>query len=161
SATLGDRLHRIRVRLACGEGAVPLVVMIRIDAVEADVNRDPASHCPLLVGLTGGPTLRRRFCGVKDVARRVDKTSREVTSGALRATSRRSEVPAMSLPLLRPGQTHEAVPKLKEAVVRELQALNESNLASAIKINVRTYGPRTVKAVKAFQQAKTLDSDGV
>ena len=38
----------------------------------------------------------------------------------------------MTLPLLRPGQTHQSVPKLKHAVVREMQALGHQGLANVI-----------------------------
>ena len=67
----------------------------------------------------------------------------------------------MTLPLLRPGQTHKAVPKLKESVVRELQAIGQHGVASAVNIKLRTYGPRSVRAVKVFQQKKNMDVDGI
>jgi D-alanyl-D-alanine carboxypeptidase/Putative peptidoglycan binding domain len=67
----------------------------------------------------------------------------------------------MTLPILRPGQTHAAVLKLKSAVVRELKKGPHAGVATAIRLDVKTYGPTTVHAVKVFQKGKQLGTDGV
>ena len=67
----------------------------------------------------------------------------------------------MPLPVLRPGQTHPAVVKLKQAVVHALQQRNHNQLASSINTRTRTYGPSAIRAVKVFQGDKQLQPDGV
>lgn len=67
----------------------------------------------------------------------------------------------MAVPLLRPGQTHAAVPRLKKALVRELLERNHDKVASAIDASSKTYGPRAVHGVKVFQRDKNLPKDGV
>jgi hypothetical protein len=67
----------------------------------------------------------------------------------------------MPLTLLRPGQTDPDVPKLKKAVVRELLAQDQDNVASSINPNSKTYGPKAVRGVKVFQRSKKLTPDGI
>jgi len=67
----------------------------------------------------------------------------------------------MTVPLLRPGQTHAAVPRLKKALVRELLERNHDKVASVINPSSKTYGPRAVHGVKVFQRDKKLAPDGV
>jgi hypothetical protein len=67
----------------------------------------------------------------------------------------------MSVALLRPGQTHRDVARLKRALVRELTERGHQHLASRIRPNVRTYGNATVRAVKRFQREVGLKADGV
>jgi len=67
----------------------------------------------------------------------------------------------MSVPLLRPGQTDPAVPKLKKALVRALLERNHEKAASVINPAAKTYGPRAVHGVKIFQRDKKLTADGV
>jgi Putative peptidoglycan binding domain/D-alanyl-D-alanine carboxypeptidase len=67
----------------------------------------------------------------------------------------------MSLPILRPGQTHAAVPKLKRALVKELGELGRTEVAATIRVDGKTYGGRAVAAVKQFQEAKELTPDGI
>jgi len=67
----------------------------------------------------------------------------------------------MPVPVIRPGQTHPAVVKLKQAVVKTLKAQNHDQLASAINPGSRTYGRTAVRAVKVIQQGKQLTADGI
>jgi hypothetical protein len=67
----------------------------------------------------------------------------------------------MTVPLLRPGQTHAAVPRLKKAVVRKLVEGNHDEVASVINPASKTYGPRAVRGVKVFQRDEKLTPDGV
>ena len=67
----------------------------------------------------------------------------------------------MAVPLLRPGQTDPAVPRLKKAVIRALLERNHDKVASVMNPNSRTYGPRAVRGVKVFQLDKKLTADGV
>jgi D-alanyl-D-alanine carboxypeptidase/Putative peptidoglycan binding domain len=67
----------------------------------------------------------------------------------------------MSVPLLRPGQTDPAVPKLKKALVRSLLERNHDKAARVVNPASRTYGPRAVHGVKIFQRDKKLSPDGV
>ena len=67
----------------------------------------------------------------------------------------------MTVPLLRPGQTSPAVPRLKKAVVQKLLERNHDKVASVINPASRTYGPRAVRGVKVFQRDKKLKPDGV
>jgi hypothetical protein len=66
----------------------------------------------------------------------------------------------MAVPFLSPGQTDDAVPRMKKRLVRELVALGENAIAQKIAIRSTTYGPTTVEGVKRFQGAKGLDVDG-
>lgn len=66
----------------------------------------------------------------------------------------------MTIPILRPGQTHEAVPKLKQALVPAIQAEHPS-IAGRIRLDGKTYGPATVTGVKQFQTNNQLGVDGV
>jgi D-alanyl-D-alanine carboxypeptidase/Putative peptidoglycan binding domain len=81
-------------------------------------------------------------------------------------SSRRSVEPttgvdAMTVPLLRPGQTHQAVPRLKRALVRELIELRQRRIATRIRPDSKTYGSAAVRGVKKLQEKKHLDVDGV
>jgi hypothetical protein len=67
----------------------------------------------------------------------------------------------MPLPVVRPGQTHPAVVKMKRAVVHALKERNHDKLASAINLSTRTYGRSAVHGVKLFQREKQLGPDGV
>lgn len=67
----------------------------------------------------------------------------------------------MALPLVRPGQTHPAIVKLKRAVVRELKERNHDKLAGAINPSSRTYARSAVRGVKRFQSDKQLRPDGI
>jgi peptidoglycan hydrolase-like protein with peptidoglycan-binding domain len=67
----------------------------------------------------------------------------------------------VAVPLLRPGQTHAAVPKLKRALIRELVELGLRPLAAVIRPDSKTYGSSTVNGVKKFQQKKRLEVDGI
>jgi len=67
----------------------------------------------------------------------------------------------MALPVLRPGQTHPAVVKLKKAVVQALLERNHQQVASLINPASRTYGRSAVQGVKVFQRDKQLKPDGV
>ena len=67
----------------------------------------------------------------------------------------------MTVPLLRPGQTHDAVPKMKKALVPELLKLGERPFAALIRLDSKTYGSRAVNGVKRFQKHKRLGVDGI
>jgi hypothetical protein len=67
----------------------------------------------------------------------------------------------MAVPLLRPGQTHAAVPRMKQALVRELLELGLRPLAALIRPDSKTYGKAGVKGVRKFQEKKGLGVDGV
>lgn len=67
----------------------------------------------------------------------------------------------MAVPLLRPGQTHAAVPRMKKALVRELLELELRPLAALIRPDSKTYGKAGVTGVKKFQEKKALGVDGV
>ena len=67
----------------------------------------------------------------------------------------------MAIALLRPGQTHGDVPKMKHALVRELLELGHRDLASEIDPDGKTYGPAAVRAVTRFQADRGLDADGI
>ena len=67
----------------------------------------------------------------------------------------------MAVPLLRPGQTHAAVPRMKKELVRELLALELRPLAALIRPDSKTYGKAGVTGVKKFQEKKGLGVDGV
>jgi Putative peptidoglycan binding domain/D-alanyl-D-alanine carboxypeptidase len=67
----------------------------------------------------------------------------------------------MAVALLRPGQTHRDVARMKKALVRELTERGHGELASQIRPDLRTYGKATVRAVKRFQREVGLKPDGV
>jgi peptidoglycan hydrolase-like protein with peptidoglycan-binding domain len=67
----------------------------------------------------------------------------------------------MSVPVVRPGQTHPAVVKLKGALVQALKQRKHDQLAGSINLRSRTYGPSAVRGVKVFQRDKQLQADGV
>jgi hypothetical protein len=67
----------------------------------------------------------------------------------------------VAVPLLRPGQTHAAVPRMKRALAKELVELGLKPIAAVVRLDSKTYGSATVKAVKKFQQKKGLGVDGV
>ena len=67
----------------------------------------------------------------------------------------------MTLPVLRPGQTHPAAVKLKRAVAEALKEENHDELASAINTQSRLYGASAVRGVKRIQHDKQLKVDGV
>lgn len=67
----------------------------------------------------------------------------------------------MAVPLLRPGQTHAAVPRMKQALVRELLAMGLRPLAALIRPDSKTYGKAGVSGVRKFQEKKGLEVDGV
>jgi Putative peptidoglycan binding domain len=67
----------------------------------------------------------------------------------------------MAVPLLRPGQTHEAVPRMKRALVRELLALGLRPFAERIDLDSKTYGSAAVNGVEKLQARKHLRVDGV
>jgi hypothetical protein len=67
----------------------------------------------------------------------------------------------MAVALLRPGQTHRDVARMKKALVRALTERGHDELASQIRPDFRTYGHATVRAVKRFQREVGLKPDGV
>lgn len=67
----------------------------------------------------------------------------------------------MAVPLLKPGQTHAAVPRMKKALVRELVALGLRPVAALIRPDSKTYGKAAEKGVRKFQEKKRLDVDGI
>lgn len=66
----------------------------------------------------------------------------------------------MSVPFLSPGQTDDAVPRMKKALVPELLALGLMPAAQKINVSSTTYGPTAVNGVRKFQKAKKLHVDG-
>lgn len=66
----------------------------------------------------------------------------------------------MSVPFLRPGQTHAAVPRMKKALVRELQALGQTAIAQEINVESTQYGPTAERGIRKLQEAKRLQVDG-
>jgi hypothetical protein len=66
----------------------------------------------------------------------------------------------MSVPFLSPGQTDDAVPRMKKALVPELLALGLTPAAQKINVKSTTYGPTAVNGVRKFQEAKKLHIDG-
>jgi len=66
----------------------------------------------------------------------------------------------MTVPFLSPGQTDDAVPRMKKLLVPELTGLGLNALAQKIAVDSKTYGPTAVEGVKKFQAAKHLDVDG-
>jgi hypothetical protein len=67
----------------------------------------------------------------------------------------------MSVPILRPGDTNDAVPRMKRALVRELLKLGLRPVAEGVVVDSKTYGSAAVTAVEKFQARKHLQVDGV
>ena len=67
----------------------------------------------------------------------------------------------MTLPVLRPGQTHPAVLKLKRSLVEALQDAKHEKLASTINQRSRNYRRAAVRGVKRFQRDKNLTADAI
>ena len=67
----------------------------------------------------------------------------------------------MAVALLRPGQTHADVPRMKRALIAKLIELGQNQAASLIDPNGKTFGDAAVRAVKEFQRAAGLDPDGI
>lgn len=66
----------------------------------------------------------------------------------------------MSVPILRPGDTNDAVPRMKRALVRELLKLGLQPTAEGVLVS-KTYGSAAVSAVEKLQAKKHLHVDGV
>jgi hypothetical protein len=66
----------------------------------------------------------------------------------------------MSVPILRPGDTNDAVPRMKRALVRELLKLGLQPTAEGV-LASKTYGSAAVNAVEKLQAKKHLQIDGV
>src|SRR5919201_1977180 len=67
----------------------------------------------------------------------------------------------MSVPILRPGDTNDAVPRMKRALVRELLKLGLRPVAEGVVLDSKTYGSAAVTAVEKLQARKHLRIDGV
>jgi murein L,D-transpeptidase YcbB/YkuD len=67
----------------------------------------------------------------------------------------------MSVPILRPADTNDAVPRMKHILVRELLKLGLRSVAEGIAVDSETYGAAAVDAVEKFQARKHLQVDGV
>ena len=67
----------------------------------------------------------------------------------------------MSVPILRPGDMDDAVPRMKRVLVRELLKLGLRPVAEHVVIDSKTYGSAAVNAVEKFQARKHLRVDGV
>jgi len=67
----------------------------------------------------------------------------------------------MSLPVLRPGDTDDAVPRMKRVLVRELLKLGLRPVAERVVVDSKTYGAAAVNAVEKFQARRHLRVDGV
>src|SRR5947207_1759941 len=67
----------------------------------------------------------------------------------------------MSVPILRPGDTDDAVPRMKRVLVRELLKLGLRPVAERVVLDSKTYGLAAVNAVEKFQARKHLRVDGV
>src|SRR5919197_838596 len=67
----------------------------------------------------------------------------------------------MAVPILRPGDTNDAVPRMKRALVRELLKLGLRSVAEGVVVDSKTYGSAAVKAVEKLQARKHLRVDGV
>jgi len=66
----------------------------------------------------------------------------------------------MSVPILRPGDTNDAVPRMKRALVQELLKLGLQPTAEGVLVS-KTYGSAAVNAVEKLQAQKHLHVDGV
>jgi peptidoglycan hydrolase-like protein with peptidoglycan-binding domain len=67
----------------------------------------------------------------------------------------------MSVPVLRPGDTDDAVPRMKRVLVRELLKLGLRPVAERVVVDSTTYGSAAVNAVEKFQARRHLRVDGV
>ena len=67
----------------------------------------------------------------------------------------------MSVPVLRPGDTDDAVPRMKRVLVRELLKLGLRPVAERVVVDSKRYGSAAVKAVEKFQARRHLRVDGV
>jgi hypothetical protein len=67
----------------------------------------------------------------------------------------------MSVPILRPGDTNDAVPRMKRALVRELLKLGLRSVAEGVVPDSKTYGSAAVNAVEKFQARRHLEIDGI
>jgi hypothetical protein len=67
----------------------------------------------------------------------------------------------MSVPILRPGDTNDAVPRMKRALVRELLKLGLRSIAEGVVLDSKTYGSAAVNAVEKFQARRHLQVDGI
>ena len=67
----------------------------------------------------------------------------------------------MSVPVLRPGDKDDAVPRMKRVLVRELLKLGLRPVAEGVVVDSTTYGPAAVNAVEKFQARRHLRVDGV
>src|SRR5918912_1508442 len=67
----------------------------------------------------------------------------------------------MSVPILRPGDTNDEVPRMKRALVRELLKLGLRSVAEGVVVDSKTYGSAAVKAVEKFQARRHLEIDGI
>ena len=67
----------------------------------------------------------------------------------------------MSVPILRPGDTNDAVSRMKRALVRELLKLGLRSVAEGVVVDSKTYGSAAVKAVEKFQARRHLEIDGI
>jgi Putative peptidoglycan binding domain len=67
----------------------------------------------------------------------------------------------MSVPVLRPGDLNDAVPMMKQALVRELRKLGLEQVAHEVVLDTKTYGLSTVGAVEKLQASRHLRVDGV
>jgi murein L,D-transpeptidase YcbB/YkuD len=67
----------------------------------------------------------------------------------------------MSVPVLRPGDTDDAVPRMKRVLVRELLKLGLRPVAERVVVDSKTYGTAAVNAVEKFQARRHLRVDGV
>lgn len=66
----------------------------------------------------------------------------------------------MTVPFLEPGQTDDAVPRMKGRLVRRLVKLGKKSVVITIAIRTTTYGPDAVEAVRVFQHLNGLHVDG-
>jgi Putative peptidoglycan binding domain len=67
----------------------------------------------------------------------------------------------MSVPILRPGDTDDAVPRMVQALVDELVKLGLPQVAQGVVLDSKTYGSAAVTAVERLQATKHLRVDGV
>ena len=67
----------------------------------------------------------------------------------------------MSVPILRPRDTNDAVPRMKRALVRELLKLGLRPVAEPVEVESKAYGPAAVNAVEKLQARKHLKVDGI
>src|SRR6184192_970567 len=67
----------------------------------------------------------------------------------------------MFVPILRPGDTDDAVPSMKRVLVRELLKLGLRPVAERVVVDSKTYGSAAVDGIEKFQARKHLRVDGV